>query len=238
MKNVKTNFRMMACLIVASFLVLSCNKDNNSSASSEPISDDDVSTSITEAVVPSSGGMVAQTNEAVVIVNTSSLDMNCGDTKDTAISFSGSTGDSVSYSYNLNVTSTLNCNNGIPQSFYMSFDGSNSYTSPRISSTDSASGSWNVTGIQASSSSYVFNETYKRSGTQASKIRYDRSISSTISITTSDLTLNKSTGKIVSGTATVSYSGTAGSNSLSRGGTLTFLGSDEAKLVLDDGNSM
>ena len=229
---------MMALFMTAGLAITatSCKKDASTASATPAVTVDDAADAVTEAVTPESAGMVAQTQTAVIIVNTSNLD--CGQERDTAFGGQNSSGAAVTYSYAFSSSRLLACNNGIPQQFTYAFSGKTSYDAPRISSADSSQAQFSVTGLQAGANQYVFNESYVRSGSETSKVRNKQSFASKITIQTSDLTVNKSTGLIVSGTASVSISGSAsGGASFSYSGTITFLGNKQATLVLGNGNT-
>jgi hypothetical protein len=79
----------------------------------------------TDAVIPSTGGLVEQTNTSVNIYTGSKL--SCGDTKDTTIAKSSTTGVTPSYSYLLAWNYTLNCNGVVPSKCNFTFTGNSSY---------------------------------------------------------------------------------------------------------------
>jgi hypothetical protein len=231
--NSKTLFTALSISALLAISSLSCKK---STATGDTVSIDDAANAITEAVSPESSGMVAQTETAVVIVNTSTLP--CGTESDTAFSGQNPSGTTVTYSYAYNSSRMLTCDNGVPQKFEFDFSGKTSYDAPRISSSDSARGQFSITGLQPSASQYVFDETYTRNGSESSKIGNKNSFTSTIAFQSSNITVDKTTQQILSGTATVTIIGaTTNGKSFSYSGTITFLGNKQATLVLGSGNT-
>ncbi|MEO6149056.1 MAG: hypothetical protein ABIN95_13030, partial [Mucilaginibacter sp.] len=84
----------------------------------------------------------------------------------------------------------------------------------------------------------TMSQTYTRNGTQQSKVRKTRNFTTTTTITTSNLTVDKATRKILSGTASVKVEGTASTGgSFSRNGTITFLGDGKAQLEISGSSS-
>ncbi|HZE83012.1 MAG TPA: hypothetical protein VE035_01835 [Puia sp.] len=237
MKTVFDSKKTLMSLFLAASLGLalaSCKKD--SAASSDAVTVDDAADAITQAVVPETSGVVGQTQTAVVIINTNNL--SCGVSSDTSIAGQSLPGAAITYSYSLKWSNMLSCTNGIPQQLSFGFSGKSSYDAPRISSSDSSNATATATGLQPSSSKYVFNQTYTWKGSKISKVRNKHSFSSTITITTSDLTVDKSSQQIVSGTASVTISGAgSGGSAFSYSGTLTFSGNKQAVLVLGNGNT-
>lgn len=103
-----------------------------------------------------------------------------------------------------------------------------------MASQDGAAHSFTLSGLNPGSSTYTYNGTYTRQGSQQSKIRNQTAFSSTLQITASNVTLSKSTQEITGGTATVTVSGasTAG-NSFSYPGQIVFHGNRSATLTLN-----
>lgn len=218
-----------------SIITPSCKKDSTSGTTTT-VSPDDAADAITEAIVPESAGMVAQTQTATVIIITGNYD--CGIEKDTAFSGANVSGAAVTYNYAFRSTRLLSCNNGIPASFAYTASGSSSYDAPRVSSADSTSAQFSVTGLQPSASQYVFTQTYIRNGSENSKVRNKIGFTSNITIKTTNLTVDKNSGLILSGAASVSISGSAtNGKSFSYSGTLTFSGNKQATLDLGNGNT-
>ena len=147
-------------------------------------------------------------------------------------------GAAITYSYAYSSNRLLTCNVGVPSTFQFNFTGKNSYSAAYISSDDSAQGNFNVTGLNPGATQYVFNASYIRNGSETSKVRNQYTFTSNINIQSTDLTIDKSTQQIVSGTATVSISGAASNGkSFSYSGTITFSGGKQALLVLGNGNT-
>jgi len=238
----KTNKRLLLSVIIFLALVLatfSCKKSNSTSGSSsatDTVTTDDAANAVSDAVSPASAGMVAQTQTTVVIINTD--DLACGEVKDTAFSGQNAVGAAITYSYAYSSNRLLTCNADVPSSFQFNFSGKNSYSAAYIASDDSAQGNFTVTGLSPGASQYVFNASYIRNGSETSKVRNQYTFTSNINIQSTNLTIDKSTQQIVSGTATVSISGAASNGkSFSYSGTITFSGGNQALLVLGNGNT-
>jgi hypothetical protein len=231
--NTAIKFIRTGTLIFASaMLFVSCKKDDTTDNS---ISDDEVAVAITESVSASSGGLVTQTETSAELARTTTL--TCGASSDTTISGQNAAGAAITYNYNLAFNRSLICESGIPSQFNANFNGSSSYTALRMSSDDNSNAQLQITGLQPAASSYTINEAYTRSGTQQSTVRFQRSFQSTISINSTNIVVDKASGKISSGSATVSFAGSAsGGYSTTRGGTISFLGAGQATLTLDNGS--
>ena len=231
--KIRTVAAITAFTLSTGLLFTSCKKDNDDKDS---ISDEEVAEAVTQSVSASSGGMVVQTESTARMSGTSTL--TCGQTSDTTVVGQSAPGAIITYNYSLNFSRTLTCNGGIPVQFQFNFTGSSNYTALRMSSADNSTAQFTVTGLEPGSNNYIFNSSYVRNGTQQSKVRYQRSFSSTITITSSNITVDKATQKIISGTATVEFVGNgSGGYTVTRGGTLTFLGNSKATLALKNGST-
>jgi hypothetical protein len=211
-------------------LFTACKKDDKVS---DDISDDEVAEAVTQSVSASSGGMVAQTESTAKMASTTSF--SCGQTKDTTIAGQNVPGAAITYNYSLNFNRTLSC---VPAQFVFNFTGSSSYSALRMSSSDNSTAQFTVTGLEANSTAWTVNSNYVRNGTQQSKVRAQRSFASVITITSSNIVVDKTTQKIVSGTATATFDGTgSGGYKVSRSATIVFLGSGKGTLTLKNGGS-
>lgn len=227
--------KLLALTLLSTLIVSSCKKSDNGVDSSTPVTDEETAAVITDATT--NGGLTDQVSMMGVIVVPSKSSISCGESKDTTIAKSGSR-TNVGYNYNLALSRTITCTNYIPSTLTLAYSGANSYFSTKMSSSDSANGSLIVTQLQPTYSSYIFNGSYERKGTQQSNVNLQRSITSDIQFTITSLTVDKTTNSILSGTASVSFVGsTSGGQSSTRGATLTFNGNGQAALVLDNGNS-
>lgn len=236
MKKLICSTLLLGLTVVA--MLPACKKSNSTGTGStaDTVTTDDAANAVTQAVSPESAGMVAQTQTTVVIINTNDLD--CGVEKDTAFSGQNATGAAVTYSYSYSSSRLLTCSMSIPSTFQFNFSGKTNYSAAYIASSDSAAGQFSVTGLNAGAADYVFNTAYIRVGSQTSKVRNELTFTSTINIQSSNLTIDKSTQQIVSGTATVSIVGAASNGrSFNYSGNITFLGNKQATLVLGNGNS-
>ena len=106
------------------------------------------------------------------------------------------------------------------------------YHTPKISSIDSATSAIVVTHILDADTEYTVNSTYTRKGLQSLNEMF--LFSSTVAGTTTDIKIGKAAHRINSGAAVYTVSGrTAGGASFSFTAVVTFLGNNQALLVLD-----
>jgi hypothetical protein len=220
-------------LFALSIIFIACKKDSTESAS---ISDEEVAEAMVESVSPQSGGIVTQTESSAQML--SATEIACGQSSDTAYHAENVEGAAINYEANLLLTRTLSCSNNVPDKYLFTMEGNTLYDAPRMSSNDSSSATFEISGLQPNSGAYVFNVSYVREGTQVSKIRLQRSFSSTIRFTATGLSVDKVSQQIISGTANITFEGKgSGGASVSRSGTLTFNGNRSALLVLQNGGS-
>ena len=228
-KTVKTIFTIAVLSLVG---ITACKKD--STATSPTVTEADAVQLTSDAVTTSTGGMVTQTTDAVTISATAETSsIPCGTTKDTTITGSSVAGAAFTYAYSLNWNYLLDCS---VNTFTLNFTGSSSYAGVLMSSNDSSTGSYVLSGVLPASTSYSLTSSYERKGSQNSKVGQEKSFTSDLKITSSNIVVDKATDIISSGTATVSITGaTSGGKSFSFGGTLTFLGGQQGTLVLNSG---
>ena len=106
------------------------------------------------------------------------------------------------------------------------------YDTPRMSSDDSATATFQVSNL-LTGSTYLASGIYNRYGTQASKVRNKVSFRSTFTFSTTDLQIDKATRRITSGTGTVTFYGqTSTGNIFSYTGTVVFMGNQSATLTM------
>jgi len=132
----------------------------------------------------------------------------------------------------------VNCSNSIPSDVTFNYSSSGTYTTPRMDSDDSATGTIVLTQLAASENNYKANVNYSRNGSQVSKIGNSNSFSSTITVASTNLLIDKTTYRIISGDATLSITGeTSEGTTFNYGGNITFLGNMDATIVLNSGTS-
>jgi hypothetical protein len=240
--------RELLILLVAAGIgmaIPACKKDDNSTIDSSSVTYDDAGEAITESISSQSGGLVVQSTSAAAVAGNENARLGakyadqCGIVHDTSFVVTNGSVAGITFSYNFSWNWELSCNpNLLPTQFVFNYAGKASYDAPRMSSDDSAKANVIITGLTSDTSYYLLNQTYTRNGSQVSKIGKQRSFTSTITVTTTDLEVDKSTGKIISGTATASISGAgSGGKSFSYTGTITFKGDNTAVLTLANGNT-
>ena len=226
---------LLAAVVTAGLAlnVSSCKKDSSASTT---VTEADAAQLSTDAVTPSTGGMVDQVNRSVTTYNTSTF--SCAVVKDSSYTIASAAGATPSFSYNLMWNYNLACSGATPSQLTFNFTGTGSYDGPLMSSSDNSKGGFVMTGFGASATQYSFNTTYSRAGTTTSKILRQYTFNSVITITGTNIAVDKTTREIASGTAAVSVQATSSSGkSFTFSGTITFLGNKTANLVLNSGKT-
>lgn len=224
------------CFVAGAALLLftSCKKDNDSN---NDITEDDAAEVMVQAVAGDSGGLALQTETSARVAGRTPL--ACGQSQDTSFNGQSPAGAPISWSYSIQMSRSLVCDNGVPQQFTFNYTGQNSYDAPRMSSNDNNTVNLIITGLQPAATGWVVNQQYVRNGTQQSNIRNRRSFTSTLTITGSNIVVSKTTEKIVSGTATLQFAGQSSSGrTVQYGATLTFHGNNTATLVFNNGRTI
>jgi len=231
----KTSKILLATVVAAglAFIVSSCHKDA-SATNNETVTEADAVQLTTDAVSPSTAGMVTQLNSSVTMYST--VNFSCGVQKDSTYVISSATGANPSYNYSFQWNDMLTCNGTVPSQLTFNFTGTGNYNGPLMSSSDNSAGGFVLTGLGVGSSQYLFNTTYSRTGSTTSKVLRQLTFHSVITITGTNIAVDKTTKVIASGTATVSITATSSSGkTFTFNGTLTFLGNKKANLVLNSG---
>jgi hypothetical protein len=247
-----------AALIAAglTFNVSSCTKD--STAAGTTVTEADAAQFTSDAVSPSSGGVADQLNSSITLYNGGSTNsvsngsstasvsnnggsitraskLSCGIKKDSTIVRSSAAGAVPSFNYSFAWDYTLACDGLTPSDVTFNFAGSGTYSGPLMSANHTSTGQLVLSGF-GTSSTYLLTVNYTRNGTATSKIGKQYTFTSTLTIQSSNIAINKTTNEIVSGTATVTIAATSTSGkTFNFNGTINFLGGQKASLVLNSG---
>jgi hypothetical protein len=225
---------LLAVTIITLVSVTACKKSADTTAAT--VTEADATELTTDAIVPTTGGMTIQASSSVNIYAAASTKLACGVSKDTTITGASVAGAVPSYNYSLSWNYKLNCD-VIPTTFTFNFTGSSNYSGLLLTSNDSSTGTF-VVSTTLAAANYTVNTSYERKGTQTSKVGQQKSFTSGLKITSTNVLISKTTNEIVSGTGTVSLTGvTTGGKSFSFGGTITFLGNKKATVLFNSGVS-
>lgn len=136
-------------------------------------------------------------------------------------------------SYNSDITYSLICNPlGLPQSASFSISTDSEYNTPRIESEDTASFIGTATGLQPNSPTITLNGNYNKIGSQEINVRKQRTLSSTLTFTFTNIVIGKQNSNILSGGGTFNFSGNTTEDSFNYSGSIVFNGGNNATLVV------
>ncbi|MBT31932.1 MAG: hypothetical protein CMO01_19920 [Thalassobius sp.] len=233
--KILSNLSKLMMVAILAGVLFSCNDDEDD-ITDVIITEEEAAEVITKSVEAETAGIVVQVEEAAAITITNFA--FCGYEGDTVFTYSNPSGSTVTYDYSFGWDYALTCvGNGQPSAFDFSYTGSGSYDAPRLAASNSIEGAFEVTGLDYSSDELVFSMDYTEEGSQESKVQNQNSFSSKSTLSSSNITVDKDTYEILSGTVAVEISGDASGNTFSYKGTLTFNGNQSATLVLNSGTT-
>lgn len=227
---VKNTILMTLTLFFGSMALMACEKEQSN------LTPDEVAVIIEGALMSDSEGAAAGISEAVLIaerytVNAPSL--SCGQTADTTFSRSLSN-TRITADYSASVNWTLQCNQfNVPQSIAMNLQSSGNYTTPRVSSNDSGTGSLTVSNL-VTGPNFLINGSCTRNGSQTRLLRNGNGATTTVTISLSNVAVSKTTRKIQSGSAEVIINGQgSGGQTVDSTGSIVFNGDGTATLTIN-----
>lgn len=223
-------------LLTLGFTTFSCDSEKEEEPDTAVLEEEEILAIVNVALVADSEGATAEAVEMAYVAD-SALDADtpsiaCGETTDstflTTINESWITG-----SYQNALTWGLNCNGNLPVSIFYGRQMDGNYETERLISEDESNSDWLMESLLAGPN-YIFNGRYERNGTQESKVREMRSLTSRVLLEVEDLNIDKGEKQIVSGVATFTLSGTVNNEaSFSQTGTVVFLGNGQANIIFN-----
>ncbi len=236
MKNFLIPFFSCLVLISTSLSTFSCDRTED-----EPTIDvtaDEAADLVGAALMAGSEGVAAEAADIAYIADKSVekgvFPLECGETADSLFTRSY-TGSQVTATYENHLTWGLNCKNfNIPQSISYSRNMQGRYETARVRSEDSAATDWLVENL-LTGEHFILNGNYARTGTQSSKVRNMRTLTSSILVDIDNLHIDKGTQRISTGTGTFTLTGTVDgtSNTFSFAGNIAFNGNGTATLTIN-----
>lgn len=214
-----------------------CEKESTTPNEEEAITTEETVALVEAALADGAEGIANEVDDAIVaaelVLEKTLTNVYCGISKDSTLSrdfnsarFSGN--------YSTSWQWMLNCNEQeVPQSLDFSRVATGDYESLRLISDDKAEGTWAMTNL-VTGTAYLFNGSYIRNGSQESKVRDQKSFTSTVELTVEDLSVGKIKRRITAGTATLLIKGQASSGeNFSINGSVEFLGNGAAVLTIN-----
>jgi len=229
-------FRALTTVILTVFILFSSCKKAEEII--ENVSEEEAVEVVSNSISSESGGLTQQIEASTAIVNSYSDQKNgyCGLSFDSTINIVNPSGSIITYQYNFQWDWMINCNGmQVPESIVFSYETNGEYDAPRMSAEDSGSQSFELLGLELSSNYWTYNGSYEREGYCQSKIGQKRSFSSKITFEAMNVQVDKTTGKIWSGTANITFEAkTSEGKTFSYDGVITFTGGDTATLKFEN----
>lgn len=222
-------------LIAVTMSFTACNKDENDTTSI--ISEEEAVAVLEGALMNSTFGIGSEVADAAYIAlqysEKDGLGGPCGAAFDSTVTRSINE-TRVIAAYTTTWHWKVNCNNAmVPTSLDFDRTSSGEYETSRMASEDSAISDWTISNLVLGSA-WTLNGTYTRNGSQTSLIRNQNSFTSELTMNISSLTVNKSTLRVDSGSATFLLTGNStGGNSFRFEGTIVFSDNGTATVTIN-----
>lgn len=217
-------------------MVISCDKKedvNNDSVSTDDATEI-VAMSLSESAMGATSFMGASVDASVNSQSNGMLKVKASDTytKDTTFSYTSKSGATISYSLNANYSYTFGFDVDNKISYCTAqFTYNGNFSTPKLTSTHTGTGLFTISNY--STTTCGLDGTFTRSSETTTIGSVEKQISSQISLVFTNLVLNKTTGRVQSGTATVTVTGTLlNKGSFSYTGTIVFEGNQSAIITI------
>ncbi|MBZ4677246.1 MAG: hypothetical protein JG782_1866 [Anaerophaga sp.] len=238
----KTRNLLLTGIITLSGMLIftSCNKDDETVADDLPATETEAAEMVASSLASGTSGAASDIETAAALANeavdyesgmksagTTGKSLSCGESADTTMVTAG-TG-VITYNNTKTYNYTLECDElGNPLKLDVGFSYNGEFDAPRLASTHSVSGDFEITNIEYTSDMYLINGTWERSGGFESKIRNQATRQATIQFEFVDVAVEKEPKEIDNGTIHFLISGSSSHGSFSYDGTITFTGNREA----------
>jgi len=214
--------------------LFSCKKDDDKTEVLTAVSNDEAAEIVANSMGTNSGGA------GFVMGSTSSLGSGYNKAEksalaDTSFIVSYTYGD-ASFDFEVSYTWEILMNPSMKRpELDITFSTVGKAISPKISSDGTSTGKYVFYGLLETDPNYVMNGTFKRTGTTTLKISQEKSITSELNITFTELKYNKTGFVLESGTATVNLIGlTSDGKTFDINGSIVYTNSSTATLTIGD----
>ncbi len=228
-RNPQLSFILLVFPILSFFT--SCTKDEVLSESR--LTEQEVAEFIEASLAPSNGGMIMEMERTTKTMKSLSLKDYCGSTYADGFDYEYAGAKVQAFSQVAwNVDLTCNALN-VPESSVIEIQSDLNFNTPRISSEGSSSFKGNLTGLELSSPAITWNGTYTRSGSQELSFRQLNSGTSNISLTLTDVVIDKLGQSTRSGSGAYGFTVTMNGTTQTYEGTISFNGDKTATIVVN-----
>ncbi len=221
-------------LFTISLFNLSCSSNDDDIDKTSNITEEEAVEIIETSLQKSTVGINDTTEKFSEELTTNiTINLECGTLYDDTFVTSYD-GENVQSSYTVDWSYEMSCNNlNIPQSVVFAFATDGNYSSPRIISTDSSNGNFEMSGLQPTATEMILNGNFYRDGMQILTVINERAVNSNLEVELANITIDKETNSIVSGTGTVVLTGTTQNRNFTFQGSIVFNGNGSATIMLN-----
>lgn len=160
-------------------------------------------------------------------------DISCGELYTRNFSASNF-GTNYFYDYQVNSNYQLNCNNfSLPESFIYNQQMAGNYETSRIQSDDNAKTNLSISNLAPKYSTIIISGNYDRKGSQKFKINNNYNYETDLKYTLNNLSVNKYSAEIISGTANATLEMKSSITSKNFEANITFLGDGKATVIIN-----
>lgn len=158
----------------------------------------------------------------------------CGVSQSIDLAGASPVGGTITWSYDFSYNFRLNCNaDELPDNIAVNLSYNGDFDSPKLAFEHSGLSELTLKGLEDSATDFLMNGLYKRSGSFEIKEGEKKSGSSSIDITITNVVIDKTTHKIVSGNSSFLLTGSvSGKGTFKYEGTVEFSGSDSAQMKI------
>lgn len=176
----------------------------------------------------------ANKSEDLLEENASGRIATCGVSQSIDLSGASPVGGTVTWRYDFSYNFRLNCNvEELPENITVGLSYSGVFDSPKLGFEHSGLSELALTGLQESADDFLMNSSYKRSGSFEIKEGEKKAGNSSIEITITNVAIDKTTHKIVSGSSSFILTGSvSGKGTFKYDGIVEFKGNDTAELKI------
>jgi hypothetical protein len=227
-----------AWLFLSMFVVaVACQDDDEPSNS---ITSEEAAVIISSSLASNSSGVsfvsgkAADVTEDLLANNSGGRVAACGLSQNIDLSGSSPDGATTSYSYDFSYKFKLNCNTeSEPSDVSVELSYSGAFDAPKLAAEHSGISELEVTGLEEATTDFLLDGLFKRSGSFENKEAV-KSGSSSLEITLKDVTIDKQSHQIISGTGTYVITGAVpDKGDFNYTGDITFQGADAAELSVN-----
>jgi len=234
-QKISTTFGCIGLLLI----LASCGKD--ASKPTPALSNEEAAALMASSMADDTGGVFAQASGSSKVTSRSLLKsgegrtLDCEFSLDSAFTLSKSSA-AITATYNFSYTYGLSCTPlNVPESFVAEFSYNGSYETTLLMASVSGEANLAIGELLPSKPEYLITGVYTREGTTTSKSDEEKQISSELTLTLDELSIDKSTQTINEGAGSITLSGTVeGKGDFSYDATFLYNTDNTITITIDD----